>query len=113
MIQNVLDKGLIRSGTINPEYTRIKTELLIRVVPLKADIYVRLSDERFVKIFKKGFTFKQAELEKFLYKKNIRYLYLKSTETQEFIEKFKERRKNLWFLFKLNLARYITAQPFV
>ena len=38
----------------NPLYCRIPTTLLLRYSPLKADIYIRLSKDKFIKLFVKG-----------------------------------------------------------
>lgn len=72
------------------EYCRISTELLLRVVPLKGDVYIRLSSVKFVKFFRSGAQFTQEDFEKFLHKKKINYLYIKKSESQEFVNKFKE-----------------------
>jgi len=69
---------------------RIRTDLLIRVSPLKADIYIKLSEKKYVRLFQEGDVFDKADLEKYMVKKNVRYMYLRSNQTSEFIEKFKE-----------------------
>lgn len=75
---------------LSNEYCQIKTSLLIRTIPLKADLYIRLSSLKFVKIFKAGAVFTKDELETFLKKKKISFLYVKKTESQEFVQKFIE-----------------------
>jgi HD-GYP domain-containing protein (c-di-GMP phosphodiesterase class II) len=79
-----LDAGL------SADFCRISTELLVRVVPLRGDIYIRLSNVKFVKMFKTGAQFSSQDLERFLFKKKVKFLYIKKTESQEFVTKFKE-----------------------
>jgi HD-GYP domain-containing protein (c-di-GMP phosphodiesterase class II) len=70
------------------DYVRINTTLLLRVAPLKSDIYVRLSQEKFVKIMRQGDTFDSTDLEKYKNKKKIEHMFLKKSETKEFLNKF-------------------------
>lgn len=73
----------------NLEYCPIRTNLLIRATPLKSDIYIRLSKAKFVKLFETGDEFTASDLQKYYDNKKVEYLYLKRTETAEFIEKFR------------------------
>jgi HD-GYP domain-containing protein (c-di-GMP phosphodiesterase class II) len=75
---------------VNADYCRISTELLVRVVPLRGDIYIRLSNVKFVKMFRSGAQFSSEDLERFLVKKKVKFLYIKKEESQEFVTKFKE-----------------------
>ena len=79
----------ILSASDNEEYCRIHAELLVRVVPLRGNIYVRLSSVKFVKLFRTGMVFTRDDLERTLTKKKISYLYIKKSEAQEFVNKFK------------------------
>ena len=71
------------------EFCRINTELLLKVVPLQGDIYVRLSSIKFVRLFKRGDTFDADDLTRYFHDKKIKYLYLKRSDCSEFISKFK------------------------
>jgi hypothetical protein len=65
------------SITGDPEkYCRIKTQLLVDVSPLNADIYARLSETKFLKIFRESDVFDSADLEKYALQKKIEYMYL-------------------------------------
>lgn len=79
----------IQSSQSQSEYCRIATELLTEVVPLRSDIYIRLSNVKYVKLFRSGSTFTKDDLQKFLFKRQVKHLYVKKTETKEFIQKFK------------------------
>lgn len=87
LIQKGIDDGVIQSERSRLEYCRIKTPLLLSVVPLKGDVYIRLSSVKFVKLFNQGDFFDAQDVEKYLGKKKIDYLYLKSSESAEFISK--------------------------
>jgi hypothetical protein len=70
------------------EYCPIRTNLLIRVSPLKGDIYIRLSGEKFVKLFQTGDEFDQMDLARYYEEKQVEYLYLRRESTSEFVQKF-------------------------
>ncbi len=80
--------SLLNQNDDSSEYCRIRAELLIRFVPLKSDVFIRLSKAKFVKLFQTGDSFHPYELEKYLKKKKIEYLYLKKADTAELLEKF-------------------------
>lgn len=80
----------ILKNSENSDYCRIQTSLLLRVVPLKGDIYIRLSNVKYVKLFKTGAVFSQEDLEKYLVRKKVTFLYVKKKEASEFAEKFKQ-----------------------
>jgi HD-GYP domain-containing protein (c-di-GMP phosphodiesterase class II) len=73
--------------TTDDEFCRIQTELLLRVSPLKGDVYIRLSNVKYVKLFLSGANFTKDDYEKYLVKRKVNYLYIKKLETQEFIQK--------------------------
>ncbi len=74
-------------GADNPLYCRIPTALLLRYRPLKADIYIRLSKDKFVKLFLKGDVFGTDDLEKYLGQKKVKFLYIENAMVGEFSEK--------------------------
>lgn len=77
------------------EYCRIDPSLLMRVVPLRGDVYIRLSSVKFVKLYKTGAKFGKEDLERVTVKKKITSLYIKKSETPEFIDKFKIELQSL------------------
>lgn len=85
----------ILKNSENSDYCRIQTSLLLRVVPLKGDIFIRLSNVKYVKLFKTGAVFSQEDLEKYLVRKKVAFLYVKKNEASEFAEKFKQDIVNL------------------
>jgi CheY-like chemotaxis protein len=71
------------------EFCPIRTNLLIRVSPLKSDIYIRLSETKFVKLFRPGDEFDANDLERYYQSKHVEYMYLRRGDAPEFIKKFR------------------------
>lgn len=74
---------------VNEDYCRIEPSLLLRVIPLRADIFIRISNVKFVKLYRNGTTFTKSDFEHVTVKKKVTALYIKKNETKEFIRKFK------------------------
>ncbi len=70
------------------DFCPIHTSLLMRTTPLKSDIYIKLSKNKFVKLFHSGAEFDQSDLERYYKVKKIEFMYLKRSETAEFMGKF-------------------------
>jgi HD-GYP domain-containing protein (c-di-GMP phosphodiesterase class II) len=92
-VMKVID-GLVSSGEVGFErpdqgYCRIRTKLLLSVSPLGADIYIKLSDTHFVKLFQQGDAFDRADLEKYTTQKGVEYLFLKHENTPAFVDKYR------------------------
>jgi len=77
------------------EFCPIRTNLLIRVSPLKSDIYIRLSERKYIKLFKTGDEFDSADLEKYYEEKKVEYMHLRRADTGEFIKKFRMELEEL------------------
>ncbi len=88
-IQTLITKGLLEQGQCEQGQVRINTKLLLSVSPLRGDIYIRLSEQKFVKLFQEGDLFDLADLEKYTVKKGIEYLYIRQSQCQEFIQKYR------------------------
>ena len=87
LIQKGIDEGVIKSESEKTEYCRIKTPLLLRVAPLKGDVFIRLSSVKYVKLFNQGDSFDAKDVEKYLGNKKIEYLYLRNSDAAEFVSK--------------------------
>lgn len=95
---NALVKDFLQSGGVTgpeTEFCPIRTSLLIRVSPLRGDIYIRLSAEKYVKLFRTGDEFDHQDLERYYKTKGVEYMYLRRSETSEFIEKFRKELDSL------------------
>lgn len=78
---------LMTPSSIDGQYCRINSELLLRVVPLEGDVFVRLSSVKFVKIYHGGVVFSQADLDKIWGVKKIDYLYIQKANAGDFISR--------------------------
>lgn len=87
-LESLLKRGLLAKIKSERDYCRIKTKLLIELSPLELDIYIRLSEEKFLKLFQPGDAFEAKDLEKWKDHKNIDYLYVRAGETGSFLNKF-------------------------
>jgi HD-GYP domain-containing protein (c-di-GMP phosphodiesterase class II) len=88
------DVSEIASGE-SPDYCPIRTNLLIRVSPLKCDVFIRLSERKFLKLFRTGDEFDTADLERYYQTKNVEYMYLRRKDTEEFTQKFRRELEEL------------------
>jgi len=79
--------GLIEIPPSEQGQVRIRTRLLLSVAPLQGDVYIRLSNEKFVKLFRQGDVFDQEDLEKYTVKKGVEFLYIRKEQCVEFATK--------------------------
>ncbi len=91
LIERSIESGAIEDRQSDDSFCRIKTELLLKVIPLEADVYIRLSQIKYVKMFRKGRVFGQEDLDKYQGRKKIDYFYLKMEEVAGFIGQFQEK----------------------
>jgi HD-GYP domain-containing protein (c-di-GMP phosphodiesterase class II) len=85
----VIEKLVQSEKFEDSEFCRIHTNLLIRVGPLAADIYIRLSSTKYLKLFREGDRFDDVDYRRYLVEKKLEYLYLRTSDCAEFISKFK------------------------
>ncbi|MCB0412761.1 MAG: HD domain-containing protein [Bdellovibrionales bacterium] len=95
VVVDAIENEVIVPEKDNTEFFRIATELLLKVVPLKADIYIRLSKIKFVKMFRKGREFKPDDAKRYLESKKVNYLYIKKDDMNEFIGHFQNMLENI------------------
>lgn len=72
-------------------YCRISVELLCDVTPLVDSVYVRLSNIKYVKLFKAGTVFTERDLRRLCGVRNIEYLYILKSAAGEFIERLQDK----------------------
>jgi HD-GYP domain-containing protein (c-di-GMP phosphodiesterase class II) len=95
-IDGLVEKGILQESKSEEGQVRIRTKLLLSVCPLKGDIYIRLSKDKFVKLFREGDVFDLQDLEKYTIKKGVEYLFIRKEQCQEFAQKYLvELQKNL------------------
>jgi HD-GYP domain-containing protein (c-di-GMP phosphodiesterase class II) len=85
-----LSKATPADAKTGPAYCRIKTDLLLSVAPLKGDIFIRLGENKFVKVFNEGDVFNAEDLNKYTVKKGIEYLFILREQAGEFSKKYIE-----------------------
>lgn len=97
LIKDFLNRDAPTSIAPGPllEFCPIRTNLLIRATPMKSDIYIRLSESKYVKLFRVGDDFDQKDLERYYETKGVEYMYLKRGETGEFVDKFRRELDSL------------------
>ena len=74
--------------TENLKFCRIKTSILLETSPLHADIYAKLSETKYLKIFLAGDVFDAADFTKYTEQKKIEYMYLREDSCQVFVNKY-------------------------
>jgi hypothetical protein len=98
-IQKLVDKGDIAGGAeaaaTDADFVKIRTKLLLSVCPLKADIYIKLSEVKYLKLFEVGDRFEFSDMEKYTVRKGVEYLYLKRGDAKEFIDKYNQDLEKL------------------
>lgn len=72
---------------VDREFCRIKTKLLLSTCPLDADVFIRLSPRKFLKLFREGDEFNKYDYQKYTESKGIDHLYLKKKDLDEFLDK--------------------------
>ncbi|MBI3558681.1 MAG: response regulator [Deltaproteobacteria bacterium] len=65
-------------------YCKVKTSVILKYGLLSQDLYIRLSEGKFVKIFRKGDVFDISDFERFK-SKTVEHLYLKSSDCDAFL----------------------------
>jgi HD-GYP domain-containing protein (c-di-GMP phosphodiesterase class II) len=70
------------------KFCRIKTSILLETSPLHADIYAKLSDQKYIKIFLQGDVFDADDFTKYTTQRKIEYMYLREDDSKTFIEKY-------------------------
>lgn len=87
-LKKLSEEGRIELGYHEEDFCKIKTTLLLSVCPLKSDVYIRLSERKFVKLFHEGDSFEATDMEKYTVKKGVEYLYIRKSAVDEFVHKY-------------------------
>ena len=72
------------------EYCRIRALTAMQKSPLLMDLFVRLSSQKYVRVFKQGDAFSEKDIVVFLQKKQIEFLYCLKSDATAFATKLKE-----------------------
>jgi response regulator RpfG family c-di-GMP phosphodiesterase len=79
--------GVVNKPKEQVEYVPIRISLLLRWGSATFNLFMKLSDKKYVKVLKSGDAFLSADAERF-YAKGIHLLYITSSESDFFIEQF-------------------------
>lgn len=71
---------------VTEEYVSVKPEVMLSYCPLNYNVFIKMSDGRFVKLFSKGDPVGKEDFEKFRREKGIGLFYFKKSEYQEVLE---------------------------
>lgn len=104
-LDQAVKKGSIQATESDDHFCKIRTKLLLSVCPLKGDIYIRLSESKYIKLFHQGDNFVMEDMQKYTIKKGVEYLYIRKEQTKEFIDKYRQDLEKL-----LNKASSLTVQ---
>jgi len=119
MEQFIKSQGVILMD--ESSFTRIKTDLLLQIGVLPCDIYIKLSDRKYLKFFREGDRFELSDHQRITYQKKLEYLYVKREQTAAIVGRIKNDILRQLDVKKLNeeqLAQntrrvYETVQNFV
>lgn len=95
VVEKLFETGALDKKERHLNYLKLRTELLLRTSPLKADMYIRLSDKKYIKLFHEGADFDKGDFEKYTQKKGVNYLFLRNDQYEEFFNKFREQLQAL------------------
>lgn len=121
-VQEFIEEKKIDAEAVRENFCRIQTRLLLQTYPLEGDIYIRLSDAKFVKLMLEGDRFDANDLEKYTLKKGIEYLYVRFDQVREFLDKYardlraridEQDSMNPQDVQKLQEAQHETAQELI
>jgi len=86
----VLEKVKQQTAVSQPsDYFRIRTHTLLKLGILTCDFYLRLPQNRFVRVLREGEVFESDDFNRF-YEKNVSYLYVKAKDRGGFLEKLSQ-----------------------
>ncbi|HVK61074.1 MAG TPA: HD domain-containing phosphohydrolase [Bdellovibrionales bacterium] len=84
-------KDLLQATEKDEKFCRISVDLLCDITPLADDVYIRLSNIKFVKIFKAGTVFTEKDLKRLCGVRNIEYLYVPKAASAGFVNRLQDR----------------------
>ena len=83
--------GTLSDPEVDEPYAKIRPHLLLMASPLKGDVFVKLSGNKFLKLFAAGSEFDQNDYKKYVVEKNLEYLYLKKEDAENFVARLQNK----------------------
>ena len=95
-IEKVLNfiKKLVPSDS-DREYKPVKIERFFNHNPVSVDVYIRLSEQKYVKLIKEGDVFIKGQLQRYIDDEKIKFFYVKAAEFKQFIDSFSEQLESI------------------
>jgi response regulator RpfG family c-di-GMP phosphodiesterase len=86
-LEQLLEKflKLQPAANITSEYARIRSESLLKNQPLATDVFIQLSEQKFVKILTKDSVFDTQDLSRYA-SKDVHYLFVKKEDQQALLQ---------------------------
>lgn len=88
LVQEFLNKMKVEEVADQGPFIAIRTNLLLNTNPLETDLYLQLTEGKFIKIMNRGDVFEEADFNKYGEKKKIDFLFIPRTGLGVVIERF-------------------------
>lgn len=96
LIDDVLDlvrknffHGEMIEGLEDSDFCQINPRLLLKIFPLAADVYIRISEGKHLKMFSKGSHFDPSDFERYATQKGIEHFYVKRSDSQALLDRLR------------------------
>lgn len=86
---------LIPTSNVSDEYVSVSADVMATYCPLNYDVYIKMVDGRFVKLFKKGDPVERADIDRYQKEKGIDFFYFKKSEYNEILTQTTTRLEKL------------------
>ncbi len=83
-VKRLFNQSIKDSRPANLQFARIRTQLLLLVNPLPGDLYVRLSETKYLRMIRKDDFFDNLDLDYFQNKKKMSHLYIRTDDAVGF-----------------------------
>jgi HD-GYP domain-containing protein (c-di-GMP phosphodiesterase class II) len=71
-------------------YIRVGTQLLARTRPLRSDVFIKISELKYIKIFSAGDVFSDEDLARYLVRKGVAYFYIMRKDHQVMLDQLSD-----------------------
>jgi len=85
-IKNLESMGYVHQSSNTDEYVSVRADIVASYCPLNYDVYVKLNDGKYVKLFHKGDPIERADFDRYQKEKGIGLFYFKKTEYKEVLD---------------------------
>jgi hypothetical protein len=77
-------------STADAEFVRVKPELLTEFTPIESDVYFRVADNKYCKLFRKGASFAPKDLDRLREAKKIEHFYLRKEDYLKLLDRHEQ-----------------------